>query len=105
MRTVVVLVGGLALGGTVGACGATLGTVQKASDIAFTAAEAACLGAHANLGPRGAREACPGIEEDRAQGAELITVNVQCPAASAAVRLDPVDGATAASDVARAGDR
>lgn len=81
MRLVGLLLFGLALGAFVGACGATLGTVQKASEIAFTAAEAQCIGLHANLGPKGARDACS-IEEERSSGVELVVVGAACAPAS-----------------------
>lgn len=73
---------GLSLGSGV-ACGASLlGTAQKATEITFTAAEAACLASHANEGPQAARTSCT-IEDERAAGVEVVVV--AAPACGATV--------------------
>lgn len=65
-------------GSPVFACSAA-GAVQRAVDVTFTAAEAACLLAHATEGPVGAQQAC-GIEEERAPGVQVVLMPSACPA-------------------------
>lgn len=67
---------GLGAGALVGACG-LLGEAKQAADVAFTAAEAACVQKNASKGAAEARKAC-GVEDARASGVELLVVEAVC---------------------------